>query len=87
MRIISHPHVRMDPAVLGNSPHISESRVPVRTLWSCHQAGVSVETLIKRYPRLGAAKVLDALAFAFDNQELIKQDIACEAKYMATYGG
>jgi len=78
-RCVSHPHVKTDPAVLGGSPFVAGSRVPVRRLWSWHRGGASVETLIKRYPNLGPAKVLDALAFAFDNTTLIEDDLAQES--------
>ncbi len=52
--------------------------MPVRRLWSWHRRGVSVETLLKRYPALGPARVLDALAFAYDNTDLIEADLSRE---------
>jgi hypothetical protein len=57
---------------------VAGSRVPVRRLWGFYQAGASVEVLVKRYPRLGPGKILDALAFAFDNREVIERDLARE---------
>lgn len=54
------------------------SKVPVRRLWAWHRAGASIDTLLKRYPRLGPAKVLDALAFAYDNQAVVEADLARE---------
>jgi uncharacterized protein (DUF433 family) len=75
---IPHPHVRCDQSVLAGSPHVDGSRVPVRRLWAWHRGGASVETLVKRYPNLGPARILDALAFAYDNQELVEADIARE---------
>jgi hypothetical protein len=39
---------------------------------------VSIDTLLKRYPRLGPARVLDALAFAYDNREVVEADLARE---------
>lgn len=69
----------MDRNVLGGSPYVVGSRVPVRRLWAFYRNGASVEVLIKRYPRLGAGKIFDALAFAFDNQEVIELDIEQEA--------
>jgi uncharacterized protein (DUF433 family) len=47
-------------------------------LWSWHQRGVSIDTLIKRYPQLGPAKVLSGLAFAYDNIDMIEADLAAE---------
>lgn len=76
--LIPHPHVRLDRNVLGGSPYVAGSRVPVRRLWAFYRAGASVEVLLKRYPRLGPAKILDALAFAFDNREVIERDLARE---------
>ena len=75
---VEHPHVVVDATILAGSPHVRGSRVPVRRLWAWHRGGASVEILIKRYPQLGAARVLDALAFAYDNQDLIESDLARE---------
>ncbi len=75
---VPHPHVEIREDLLGGSPCVRGSRVPVRRLWSWHRKGVSVETLLKRYPSLGASRVLDALAFAYDNTELVEADLARE---------
>ena|SRR5580698_5638102 len=75
---VSHPHVELRDDVLGGSPCVRGSRVPVRRLWSWHRRGVTVETLLKRYPALGPGKVLDALAFAYDNADLMAADLARE---------
>ena len=83
---VPHPHVRVDAAVLGGSPHVVDSRVPVRRLWAWHRGGASVETLVKRYPTLGPARILDALAFAYDNQELIEADLAREQALLEQQG-
>jgi len=73
-----HPHVRVDKNVLGGSPYVAGSRVPVRRLWAFYRNGTSVERILKRYPQLGPAKVFDALAFALDNQEVVEADLAQE---------
>ena len=74
--MVPHPHVRCDSRLLSGSPHVEGSRVPVRRLWAWHRSGVSIDTLLKRYPRLGPARVLDALAFAYDNREVVEADLA-----------
>lgn len=51
------------------------TQVPVRRIYDWFRRGVPAETLIKRYPTLGPAKVLSALAFSFDNKELIENDL------------
>jgi uncharacterized protein (DUF433 family) len=73
-----HPHVRVDPNVLGGSPFVVGSRVPVRRLWAFYRNGTSVERILRRYPQLCPAKVFDALAFALDNQEVVDADLARE---------
>jgi uncharacterized protein (DUF433 family) len=79
---VAHPHVDVRDDLLAGSPCVRGSRVPVRRLWSWHRGGVSVETLFKRYPSLGPAKVLDALAFAYDNTELVESDLSRERAMM-----
>jgi len=84
--LVPHPHVRCDIRILAGSPHVEGSRVPVRRLWLWYRGGASVETLVKRYPLLGPGKVLDALAFAYDNFDVIQADVAREQKLLAKKG-
>jgi uncharacterized protein (DUF433 family) len=76
--LVPHPHVRVDPKVLGGSPHVIGSRVPVRRLWAFYRSGTPIETLVRRFPQLGPAKIFDALAFAFDNEEVVEADLERE---------
>jgi uncharacterized protein (DUF433 family) len=76
--LVPHPHVRCDSRLLGGSPHVEGSRVPVRRLWAWHRSGVSIDRLLKRYPHLGPARVLDALSFAYDNRDVVEADLARE---------
>ena len=69
---ISHPHVMVGE---DGSPVVNGTRIPVRRLFAWHRQGTTVETLLKRYPQLGPARVLDALAFAYDNLDLIMFDL------------
>ncbi len=78
---IAHPHVFCDPSLQG-SPMVAGTKVPVRRLWSWHRKGVAVETLLKRYPQLGASRLLDALSFAYDNVDVIEADLAREEKLL-----
>jgi uncharacterized protein (DUF433 family) len=81
--LVPHPHVRVDKNVLGGSPYVVGSRVPVRRLWAFYRGGTSIERILKRYPQLGPAKVFDALAFALDNQEVVDADLAHEESLLA----
>jgi uncharacterized protein (DUF433 family) len=82
--LVPHPHVRVDKNVLGGSPYVAGSRVPVRRLWAFYRNGTSIDRILKRYPQLGPAKVFDALAFALDNQEVVDADLAHEEALLAT---
>lgn len=82
MILVPHPHVRVDANVLGGSPYVAGSRVPVRRLWAFYRKGVTLDTLLRRFPRLGPAKILDALAFAYDNEEVITADIQREEQLL-----
>ena len=78
---MAHPHVELSTE-LGGSPIVRGTRVPVRRLWSWHRNGTTIETLLKRYPQLGPARILDALAFAYDNESLVEADLARERSYL-----
>lgn len=79
--------MRLDANVLHGSPYVVGSRVPVRRLWAFYRHGASVDTLLKRYPQLGAGKIFDALAFAWDNPEVIDADLAREARLLRPEAG
>lgn len=80
IRII-HPHVVEHPS-LGML--VSGTRVPVRRLYRWQQRGVSVATLIARYPSLKSAAILDALSFAYDNADRIEAELAYEQEILGT---
>src|SRR5688572_15531416 len=84
--LVPHPHVRVDGHVLGGSPYVLGSRVPVRRLWAFFKNGTSVERILRRYPQLGAAKVFDALAFALDNPEVMTADMQREDEILKKAG-
>ncbi|GAC1351814.1 MAG: hypothetical protein NVS3B20_06490 [Polyangiales bacterium] len=81
---IPHPHVVIDPGIADGSPVIESTRVPVRRLFSWHRQGTTVETLLRRYPQLGPARIFDALAFAYDNLDLITADLIRERDALAS---
>ena len=77
---IPHPHVVLDET---GSPIVEGTRVPVRRLFGWHRQGTTVETLLRRYPQLGPARIFDALAFAYDNLELMTADVLREREALA----
>jgi uncharacterized protein (DUF433 family) len=80
---VPHPHVVVDDAIAEGSPVIEGTRVPVRRLFSWHRQGTAVEVLLRRYPQLGPARIFDALAFAYDNLDLITADLIREREALA----
>ena len=78
---VPHPHVFLDEAT--GSPLIEGTRVPVRRLFSWHRQGTTVETLLRRYPQLGPARIFDSLAFAYDNLDLVTADLVREREALA----
>ena len=68
-----HPHVVMGEDGLA---YVEGTRVPVARIFRWHKRGVPIATLIARYPVLGPAAVLSALAFGYDNEALVARDIA-----------
>jgi uncharacterized protein (DUF433 family) len=70
-----YPNIVLDDE---GSPLIEGTRVPVRRLFQWHRQGTTVETLLRRYPQLGPARIFAALAFAYDNLELLTADLLAE---------
>ncbi len=74
---ISHPHIINDPGICGGSPVIKGTRFPIRSVvYYILQLGLTPEELIEKFSSLSLAQVYDALAYYYDNQEEVNQDIA-----------
>lgn len=71
--MIAYPHVAIVDGVA------MVDTVPVHRIFSWHRSGTKVSTLVERYPALGIARILAALAFAYDNQAIIIAASAREA--------
>ena len=72
-----YPHVHASPHVLGGSPCVRWTRIPVCRLWDWYRKGVTIDRIVER-TRLAPAEVLCALAFAYDNPEVIEADLVHE---------
>lgn len=68
---VPHPHVVVLENVRDGDPVIEGTVVPVHRLFSWHRQGTTVESLLRRCPQLGPAHIFDALAFAYDNLDLM----------------
>ena len=88
--VIPHPHITIND---DGSPIVTGTAITVRRLYAWHRQGTTCETLMRRYPALGWAKLLDALAFAHDNADLIVADMKRERggsgapNHVPNYGG
>jgi len=69
--VFAHPHVVLD----GSSPMIEGTAIPVRRIWRLHQSGCPIATIMARYHRIGPGAILSALAFAYDNKDLVERDL------------
>lgn len=79
--IVEHPHVNLsekDDAYL-----IEGTRIPVRRLFQWNRQGTTVETLLRRYPQLGPARIFSALAFAYDNLNRMSEELLKERDRLA----
>jgi uncharacterized protein (DUF433 family) len=75
--MIKYPHIELRVSVhgMGEEFFVAGTNVPVRRIYDWFRRGVPAETLMKRYPQLGPAKVLSALAFAHDHKDVVEKDI------------
>jgi len=67
-----HPHILL----LNGVPTVRGSRIPVRLIAHLYRAGDSVDDILRSYPHLSAAAVLDALSYYLDYTAEIEREIA-----------
>ena len=84
--LVPHPHVRIEAKVLGGSPHVAGTRIPVRRLFAFYKSATRIDTIFKRYPQIEPTKVFDALAFALDNLEVMEADMEQERQMLERTG-
>lgn len=71
---VMHPHIEVSPFGVV----VQGTRVPVRRIWSWHKRGITCDQLWKRYPNIPPGHILSALAFAYDNTELMDEELVKE---------
>ena len=65
-------HIEVTPGVVGGKPRIAGTRIRVQDIVAMHiHQGESVESIVSQFPLLTPAEVYVALAFYYDNTELI----------------
>lgn len=62
-----------DGDTLGGSPRLDGTRIGVLHIYEQYQSGDSPEVIASRYDDIAVADVHTALAFVFDNPELVQE--------------
>ena len=70
-----HPHVSQDENICNNSPIITGTRTPVRSIVAYHKNGLTAEEIAAKLHYLSLSEIYDALAFYYDNKDFIDKDI------------
>jgi uncharacterized protein (DUF433 family) len=70
-----YPHIVRRPDVLGGTPVIAGTRLPVWQVVAACNRGISVDELVDTYPNLTRAAAHSALAYYWDHQEEIDAEI------------
>jgi len=75
MEAVMTQHIVMTPGVVGGRPRIKGHRIRVIDVvdWCVH-GGATVDEYIEQFPQLTRAEVHAALAFYYDNVQMIEDD-------------
>jgi uncharacterized protein (DUF433 family) len=84
MESIISEHIAITPGTCGGKPRIAGHRIRVQdvAVWY-EQDGMSPAEIVAAYPTISLADVHAALAFYYDNQELIQKQMSEEAAFVA----
>ncbi|MEO6812001.1 MAG: DUF433 domain-containing protein [Isosphaeraceae bacterium] len=77
-------HITKTPGVCGGEPRIAGHRVRVQdvAVWY-ERMGMCPAEIIDQYPALTLGDIHAALAYYYDNQEMIDERISAEGRYIA----
>jgi uncharacterized protein (DUF433 family) len=71
-----YPYITANKTILGGVPIIEGTRISVRAIAGYYQMGMSVDEILATLSHLRPSQVLSALAYYFDHQQEIDQDLA-----------
>jgi uncharacterized protein (DUF433 family) len=74
-------YVAATPGVCGGKPCISGTRIRVWDIGSLAQSGHSPDEILVHFPMLTLAQVHAALAYFYDNREVIEAQIAEDDRF------
>ncbi len=76
MEPVTIKHIDSDPARCGGKPCVAGTRIRVWDVYVWHKLqGQSAEEIVHQYPQLSLASVHAALAYFWDNQAAIRNQI------------
>jgi uncharacterized protein (DUF433 family) len=76
-------HIEVTPGVCGGKPRIAGHRIRVQDIVLWTEEGESPETIVSDFPQLTLADVHAALAYYFDHQQQIDDDIRNDEAFAA----
>jgi uncharacterized protein (DUF433 family) len=74
-RKTAYPHLTVNPRIAGGAPVIKGTRITVRAIAGYYQLGMSVDEILQSLPHLTQSQLHAALAFYFDHQAEIDDDL------------
>jgi uncharacterized protein (DUF433 family) len=74
-KVGNYPYIVQNKRISGGSPIISGTRISVRTIAVYYQLGMNVDEILAALKHLTQAQVHSALAYYFDHQDEIDNDI------------
>ena len=75
LKKLSYPYIAADPDIAGGAPIIEGTRITVRCIAGYYQTGMSVDEILCSLSHLTAPQVHSALAYYFDHQQEIDQEV------------
>jgi len=70
-----YPYISANPEIAGGVPLVSGTRVTVRRIAGYYQMGMNVDEILSTLSHLRPSQVHSALAYYFDHQAEIEQDL------------
>jgi uncharacterized protein (DUF433 family) len=71
----TYPYIITNARIAGGTPIIKGTRITVRTIAGYYQMGMSVDEILNTLQHLTASQVHSALAYYFDHQAEIEEDM------------
>ncbi len=75
-KISVHPYVTSKKGVCGGRSIVRGTRIPVWSLIQWYKQGMTIEDVVREFPRLKPAQVHDAFSYYYDNRKEIEKDMA-----------